>query len=85
MFPSVVVCSCSERYTAPEERRRRPVARPGAFWQALREPWLRALATSPDYFLGAGVGNVTLPLLPASLTAVCTNDANMDASVKPPE
>lgn len=36
------------------------------------------------YFFGAGVGNVTEPLLPALETAVCTNFANWDASVNPP-
>ena len=36
------------------------------------------------YFFGAGVGNVTEPLLPALETAVCTNVANWDASVNPP-
>ena len=36
------------------------------------------------YFFGAGVGNVTEPLLPALETAVCTNVANWVASVNPP-
>ena len=37
-----------------------------------------------SYFDGVGVGKVTEPLLPASLTAAATNAANCSALVKPP-
>ena len=43
------------------------------------------LSREGAYLLGFGVGNVTEPLVPALVTAVCTNVANCDASVNPPE